>query len=107
MTKLQIEILYWQEATFPNADEFSTFHHLVKEIVELGKALEDDVNIEGELADCQHLLFGIASKCGVNLYEATKKKFAVNKKRKWGVPDKNGVVEHIQQLSPEQSRDSQ
>jgi Protein of unknown function (DUF550) len=97
MEMLQIEIGDWQDATFPNADAFSKFHHLVKEIKELSDALEapDPSKITGELADCQHLLFGIASKCRVNLYEATRAKFAVNKTRKWGKPDENGVVEHV------------
>ncbi|MDD5551394.1 MAG: DUF550 domain-containing protein [Candidatus Omnitrophica bacterium] len=102
MGKLQLEIGDWQDEAFPKANALSKMSHLAKEIIELNKALLYDTEmihkeelIAGELADCQHLLFGIASKCGIYLYRATKDKFEINKKRKWGKPDENGVVEHI------------
>ncbi len=97
----QLEIADWQDETFPKANALSKMSHLAKEIIELNKALlsfdhEEAVeDVSNELADCQYLLFGIASKCGINLYEATRKKFEINKKRKWGKPDSNGVVEHL------------
>jgi NTP pyrophosphatase (non-canonical NTP hydrolase) len=94
----QLEISDWQDETFPKANALSKMSHLAKEIIELNKTLVEpssQMEIEEELADCQHLLFGIASKCGINLYEATRQKFEINKKRIWGKPDSNGVVEHI------------
>ncbi len=99
--KLQLEIADWQDKTFPEANALSKMSHLAKEVIELNKALvsfthEEAVeDVSNELADCQHLLFGIASKRGINLYEATRKKFEINKKRIWGKPDSNGVVEHL------------
>ncbi len=100
--KLQLEIADWQDKTFPEANALSKMSHLAKEVIELNKALLHDTEmihkedlIADELADCQHLLFGIASKCGINLYKATKQKFEINKKRIWGKPDSNGVVEHL------------
>ena len=45
MTQLQSEIHEWQEKTFPNADAFSKYHHLVKEVIELGKALYANVGV--------------------------------------------------------------
>jgi NTP pyrophosphatase (non-canonical NTP hydrolase) len=101
MTDLQLEIGEWQDATFAGANALSKMSHLCKEVLELNKALlafdheEAIEDVESELADCQHLLFGIACKTGTNLYLATKAKFAINKKRKWGKPDENGVVEHL------------
>ena len=95
---LQLQISDWQDETFPNATVRSTFAHLVREILELEMVLGGSVEqASEELADCQHLLFGIASKLGINLMDATAKKFEVNKKRKWGQPDENGVVEHIKE----------
>jgi NTP pyrophosphatase (non-canonical NTP hydrolase) len=102
MGKLQLEISDWQDKVFTKANALSKMSHLAKEVIELNKALVYDTEMQHkeeliaeELADCQHLLFGIASKCGINLYEATRCKFEINKKRKWGKPDKNGVVEHL------------
>jgi NTP pyrophosphatase (non-canonical NTP hydrolase) len=106
MELLQLEIGNWQDKTSPKADALSKMSHLAKEIIELNNALlgtsrmfptNTREGIAEELADCQHLLFGIASKCGINLYDATRRKFDINKKRKWGKPDKNGVVEHIKE----------
>jgi len=97
MSTLQLEIGDWQDATFTEATALSKMSHLAKEVIELNKALRngDEIEIAEELADCQHLLFGIASKCGMNLHAATIEKFDVNKGRNWGKPDENGVVEHL------------
>jgi len=102
MGKLQLEIADWQDKTFPEANALSKMSHLAKEVIELNKALLHDTEmihkedlIADELADCQHLLFGIASKCGISQYGITRNKFEINKKRIWGKPDSNGVVEHI------------
>ncbi len=100
MGKLQLKIDDWQEKTFPHATALSKMSHLTKEIIELNKSLINRDGIGSELADCQHLLFGIASKCGLNLEEETRKKFEINKQRRWGKPDKNGVVEHIDSAKP-------
>ena len=95
MELLQLEIGDWQDATFPKSTALSTLSHLAKEVLELNYAMLAGEPVAEELADCQHLLFGIANKCGLNLYEETIKKFEINKKRKWGKPDADGVVEHI------------
>jgi NTP pyrophosphatase (non-canonical NTP hydrolase) len=97
MEALQLEIGDWQDATFTEATALSKMSHLAKEVIELNRVLKegDSMEILDELADCQHLLFGIASKCGINLYAGTVAKFEVNKNRKWGEPDENGVVEHL------------
>lgn len=97
MEKLQLEIGDWQEQTFPDSTISSVLSHLAKEIIELSDAVKEGntEKIKEELADCQHLIFGAGNKVGVNVYESTIEKFGINKKREWGKPDKNGVVEHL------------
>ena len=41
------------------------------------------------------LILHFAHKMGFSLRDAIRQKFEVNKGRKWGTPDKDGVVEHI------------
>jgi NTP pyrophosphatase (non-canonical NTP hydrolase) len=91
MDKLQQAINTWQSKTFPNGSAHSMLSHLCEEILELSEIMKDnndDPNrlqkISKELADCQHLLFGIASKFNINLYTSTVFKFEENKKKKMG-----------------------
>jgi len=97
MDQLQNEIGQWQDIVFPDGSTITILNHLKKEIIEL----DDEVkinhiqNIGKEMADCQHLLFGIAHKLQTSLYSETRKKFEINKLRKWGKPNSDGVVEHI------------
>jgi hypothetical protein len=81
----------WQDETFPSATPDSVFAHMESEMIEL-----DEDRSPGEAADMQLLLIGFANKSKFNLYEVTKKKFEVNKKRKWGKPNAKGFAEHIQ-----------
>ncbi len=97
MEQLQHEIGAWQRKTFKSATVKSTFAHLAREIIELSKAIRDGSynEVSGEIADCFHLLFGLAEHYDLNAYIAVKHKFEVNKKRKWKQPDESGVCEHI------------
>lgn len=103
----------WSDKTF-NSGNFDRSHsvpisyHLQKETKELTEALEqyykmqvisnvDFANVKEELADCMTLLLDCATHFGCNadeLLTACENKLEINKKRKWGQPDKNGVVEH-------------
>lgn len=102
MTKeLFEEITTWQDKTFPESTELSRVRHLLKEVQELECELElFDRKQEKilEYADCFFLLFGAAKKMGMtydDICAAIEVKFNINKKRQWGKPDKDGVVEHI------------
>ena len=56
-----------------------------------------------EIADCFMLLLDSAHHVGIThneILQATKEKLEINKKRKWGNPDENGVVEHIKSFQP-------
>ncbi len=70
--------------------------HLEKEILEL----KADLNDHSEWADCLLLLLDAARRAGVDadqLILAAFKKLEVNKTRKWGKPDENGVIQHIKE----------
>jgi NTP pyrophosphatase (non-canonical NTP hydrolase) len=90
-------------------------HHLKKEVDELINALStyyqgnysqelftaNIQNVKEELADCFILIGNIAERLGLNMHqllEASVMKMVKNKKRTWGNPDANGVVEHNREL---------
>ena len=105
----------WSDATFGEGQRNpAILHHLSKEVAELIEALkkfqqEDSISnivkseqnlkqLFFEYADCFMLLLDSASHMGLTfdiLYEYTKRKLEINRNRKWGKPDENGVVEHI------------
>lgn len=96
------EITEWQKATFGQATTLSKLKHLSHEVIELFESVEykfDDKDIRHEFADCFFLLFGAAAAHGMSYEDvcaAIDEKFEINKKRKWGKPDANGVVNHIE-----------
>lgn len=103
MTQEQINMIVdWQEKTFGDSDAYAMANHLKKEAEEVGLAIhsgDDAAHVAFEIADCLILLFGIAKKIGLNhklLTSAIDLKMMVNKQRKWGQVQDNGVVEHIE-----------
>jgi len=96
MDDLQKKISDWQDATFPSATIDSMFRHMISELKELSEKLDDPHAAAEELADMQHLLFGIASKMGFSLHDITNKKFKINKKRSWGPQNEQGFIEHME-----------
>jgi NTP pyrophosphatase (non-canonical NTP hydrolase) len=100
MNKDQFEsITKWQIETFGNATALSKLNHLREEIEELNDALQqNDENRRLEFADCFILLFGCAASDGYtyeHICRAIDEKMKINKERKWGKANKNGVVNHI------------
>jgi hypothetical protein len=93
--QLQNEIAIWSDSTF-GADRpaYIPLHHLSKEIQELIASPRDNM----EYADCLILLLDAYRMTGGNadgLIETCFEKLEINRKREWGKPDENGVVEHI------------
>ncbi len=92
-------ITNWQNKTFGKATAESKLFHLLEEIKETHEAIiTDDKNKRLEFADCFILLFGAAASDGMTYEEinwAIEEKMEINFKRKWGKPDVNGVVNHI------------
>lgn len=100
MTKEQFEtITAWQKATFGQATPMSKIAHLAEELEELALGIQTgDPKRDLEYADCLLLLFGAAASDGMSyelICDAIKRKMEINYKRKWGTPNKLGVVNHI------------
>ncbi len=91
VNKLFEDVHEWQLATFPKATRESKYKHLQKEMLELG----EDLSNPKEIADCLLLLIGIACIQGYDPAVLIRQKLAINKARKWGKPDADGVVEHV------------
>lgn len=75
-------------------DPLPTLHHLSQEVKETIEAPTDVV----EYADMLILLMGAFKRTGGNaieLVQAALDKVEINKIRKWGKPDENGVIKHI------------
>lgn len=101
------DVAKWQDVTFPSADPLSKLMHLREEIDELMEAFlysfspipyVKNADIREEYADCFLLLYGSALKAGFTLddiYQAMREKMELNKKRKWGEADENGVIKHL------------
>lgn len=110
------ELAKWSNKTFGAAQRNPAIaHHLKKEVDELIESLEvfqKDNNLRTpiqeangffksvcyEYADCFMLLLDSAQHFGLSverLMYYARKKLEINKARKWGKPDKNGVVDHL------------
>lgn len=98
----------WADNTFgKERTALAPLYHLKKEVDEAILAIQNEDhlidfqkirNTKKELADCFILILNATSKYGLtfnDLFETAKDKMKINKSRKWGEPDNNGVVEHI------------
>lgn len=102
MTREQFEaITQWQRETFPGASPLSKIAHLKQEVEELRIDLAAGrPSRKSEFADCFMLLFGAAASDGMtydDISACIDAKMEINKLRKWGTPDENGVVNHIKE----------
>ena len=97
LQKLQDDVAEWGSNTFGNSGHarlIAIIHHLKKEVQELLESPYSGM----EYADCLTLLLDAAKMAGFNtddLIRVSFDKLEINKTRKWGSPDKNGVCEHI------------
>lgn len=116
---LKEEAFEWANETFGHfRNPVSAINHLKKEADELIEAIEKLkqvvqaskpetgdlvrlINQAGdEYADCFLLILDAASSSGITaaeLIRLAKAKLEINKNRKWGKRDENGVVEHIRE----------
>ncbi len=103
MTKEMFEeITAWQKQTFTKATAHSALNHLSEEIGELDyEIFEGDADkVKSEYADCFLLLFGSASLYGLSydqICKAINDKMEINKSRKWGQPNDQGYVKHVEE----------
>jgi NTP pyrophosphatase (non-canonical NTP hydrolase) len=94
--EFQRKVHRWSQMTFPHQTPASKFAHLIREIKELGADLKDGK----EMADCFLLLLGLAEMAGVDLMAEARAKFEINRNRRWGPPDAQGVSSHVEELAP-------
>lgn len=100
---LQTELGSWCDQTFPHSTPKTILAHLRRELEELCEANDVDELFPNtkrespqEIADCIMLLLHLAHKKRISVRDAVRDKFEICKKRKWGTPDKDGVVEHVE-----------
>jgi len=93
------EVVIWQKETFGQATPLSKLAHLQEEVEELIDDLKsNNPKRRLEFADCFLLLFGAAGADDMSYQDITdciNEKLAINKTRKWGKPNADGVVNHI------------
>lgn len=109
LQKLMDDIGEFSDKTFGEGQRnLAILHHLKEEVDEaieaVGRVLTPDkkeanaIKVYDEYADMMILLLDSARSLGIdaNMFlNLTRAKIEVNKKRKWGEPDKNGVIRHI------------
>lgn len=91
-------IVAWSQGQFPTATPTSTLHHLRKELAEIDQALAaGDLDAAAmEFIDVLFLAAQGAQRCGCADPDAlARQKLALNRARRWGPPDAQGVVEHV------------
>ena len=118
LQRLMNDISEWSDKTFGEYQRNPVIlYHLKKEVDELIELFESagqisdnddamkwDNSVLYEYADCMMLLLDSAKHHGLSatkLLFITRMKLNLNKTRKWGKPDENGVVEHISDTKPD------
>lgn len=103
--KFMDEVHQWADATFGSERKVTAvLHHLKQEVPELIEAIEQNKTeneIQLEFADVFILVLNAASKHGLtanDLMLNAELKMAINRNRKWGKADENGVVNHDRSL---------
>lgn len=95
LQKIMNEIASWSDSVFGEGrPPTAPLHHLKKEVREAIENPDDD----SEYADMLMLIldaYRMKGGTANELIKYTYNKLEENKQRKWGKPDKNGVVEHV------------
>ena len=95
------EVTDWQKETFKEIKTLPLLKHLSDEVDETyGAVLFHILDKHLEFADCFILLMGAAKADGMtyeDICNAISEKLEINKKRVWGEPDSNGVINHVKQ----------
>jgi NTP pyrophosphatase (non-canonical NTP hydrolase) len=111
--RLQTDVKEWSDKQFGPRNGWGIAHHLRLETGELIEALHDiysspytipsdelSEKLKYEYADILILLIDSAAHEGIDMETLilySQKKLEINKTRKWGNPNENGVIEHIEE----------
>ena len=97
MNEIQKNLGKWADSVFgKKRSPIGALYHLQEEAFE---AMDEPYDIM-EYADCMMLIIDATRNAGFTadeLMEAVNKKLRINQRRKWGRPDKNGVINHIKE----------
>ncbi len=96
LTALQKRVSEWAGRVFPQSTQQCRLEHLGREL----KELEADPTSGEEMADMGLILLHMAQEAGVDLGVEMRKKHEINQWRKWGQPDAQGVVHHVEETVP-------
>ncbi|HEY8389214.1 MAG TPA: dATP/dGTP pyrophosphohydrolase domain-containing protein [Parasegetibacter sp.] len=100
------EIFTWQSEVFGSGQKrvLPTLRHLSKEItteiIEPMGAGKIPENLPEEYADCFILLINALYNSGYTFKDLelfVRRKFAINKARKWSKPNEEGIIEHVRE----------
>lgn len=99
---LQAEVTEWAASVFGDPTPKAKILHLWEELEE-AFAEAWHAKVMFEIADCGLITMHLASSLGIELPEPSKDfarvlrvKLEVCQRRKWGKPDSNGVVRHVE-----------
>lgn len=96
---LQEQVGSWAESLFTQATDTSIVEHLRREVKELAEEVQEDEpdvrRIATEMADCYGILLHLAHRNHIDLESEARAKLRINRQRHWGMPDAQGVVEHL------------
>lgn len=82
----------WADQVFPHSTLKSILAHLQEEVEEeLNESASPD-----EAADVLLLLLHYAHKRQFDLFEEAKRKFDINRGRRWSKPDVSGISRHLE-----------
>lgn len=88
--------VHWAGQTFPLNTPATVLAHLLREVA----GLERRPDSAEEIADVAILLATLAAIQGIDIAAAVRDKMEINKARRWGPRDAQGVVEHIREEAP-------
>lgn len=97
------ESAQWSNAQFPESYTLSRATHLLREAKELHEICHDDLSQEvrekigSEIADVLILAVHLADNLDIDVTQEVRKKLEINRQRKWGRPDSQGVIEHTRE----------
>ena len=109
LESLQTEIGQWTDTTFPShyingtPNPRGPIYHLADpekgEARELLTAFERGDDLAEEVADIVILCLAIGHLAGFSVQDAVVAKMTKNRARRWGLPDANGICEHIEEAN--------
>lgn len=92
LSGFQKEVREWAAETFPEVQTEAVVNKLKCEVLELAERHKP-----AEAGDCFIILLQLAHRGGYDLLEEAKKKMEVNRGRRWGRPDGNGCIQHLEE----------